>query len=164
MSVKTQVLWVPRAEVLGCKYSLLGVCPQKPGRGQGQGMHPLILEGIKGWVPLIKAGYPVWLLLVQGVDGKTLWQEAPAPRIPPVALSSPPLTPSSWVCAIRQVSQDKFARTMVTLASHPHWPGALIHFNSSLLPHHTRPSVPPDCGPGQLLVFLLLPCLSLKVS
>ena len=100
-SVKIQVFWVPRAETLGYKYSLLRICPPEiRGGGNRDKECALTLERIKG---LIKLGHPMRLLLVQGVDVKTLWQEVPAPCIPPVALSFPPSAPSSWVCWASQV-------------------------------------------------------------
>lgn len=44
--------------------------------------------------------------------------------------------------AIKQLSQHELARTMVTIASNPPWPGALVHLHSSLSFHPTHPECP----------------------
>ena len=77
-----------------------GLPPEIRGGGNRDKECTLTLERIKG---LIKLGYPMWLLVVRGVDVKTLWREVPAPCIPPVAVSFPPSAPPSRVCWATQV-------------------------------------------------------------
>lgn len=146
-------------------------------------MDPLIPEGIKG---LVKAGYPLLLPMLQGVDGKILWQEAPAHLIPPVVPSSPPPAPQPLGASHRvpmlPSAQDISGTWLRTTArgsstwcvscghqhlpavSNPHWPRALVYrppLSPSIPPISQHP---PDYGPGQALVFLLLPHPSLTVG